>query len=172
MKTLKHCFNILSIIICFTLFNGFLYSNQQGELRSNKYLSVCTDTLPTFVTAYISDDEFSLLLELENGLTETVYSDSTAILQLIEISPDNKWAIVISMPVEIDDGRVETTYQLIDLCNRKMVNDKIKALIYDFVPGNDMYFMSDKSGLYLIYYSSHYDYYGIELISENEKKVP
>ncbi|ASB49078.1 hypothetical protein [Alkalitalea saponilacus] len=172
MKILKRCFNISIVIICIIGFNQIPIFSQEEITRPNTFVSVCTDTITLFDTAYISHDEHSLVLKPDSGIIETAYRDTSSVLQLIEISPDNKWAIIISMPAEIDDGRMETTYQLIDLCNRKMVNDELKTVVKDFVPGNDMFFLSESTRIYLIYYSSYFDYYGIELISERGQTVP
>ncbi len=48
-----------------------------------------------------------------------IYHDPQSVLQLIDVSADNKWAIVISMPAELGEGRVETYYQLINIPDRK-----------------------------------------------------
>ncbi len=45
------------------------------------------------------------------------------------MSADNKWAIVISMPAEFGEGRVETYYQLINIPDWKTVNNEIEEMV-------------------------------------------
>ena len=71
-------------------------------------------------SVYLSENENTLLVNKGSK----AYEAKNSVLQLIETSKDMSWAIVISMPDELD-GRAETTYELIDLIGRKAITEKI-----------------------------------------------
>ena len=92
-----------------------------------------------------------------------VIEDSEAVLQLIDVSANNKWAILISMPAEIE-GRVETFYLLVDLVNKVIVNNQLEKCTGKYISGNEMYFETNEIGrIDLIYIGNDYEYHKIEL---------
>ncbi|MBN2425713.1 MAG: hypothetical protein JXR46_13835 [Calditrichaceae bacterium] len=112
---------------------------------------------------YLNDKENILLVDETDKKRLTVYSDSSSVLQIIEISDDNKWAILISMPAEIE-GRVETIYLLTDLVNKRIVNTQLEQYTGNYISGNDMHFSSGDNGrIYLIYTGSDFEDHSIEL---------
>jgi len=62
----------------------------------------------TIKNVYINQAENSLLADDNQNQGMVIYHDPQSVLQLIDVSADNKWAIVISMPAELGEGRVET----------------------------------------------------------------
>jgi hypothetical protein len=79
------------------------------------------------------------------------YRDTLSVLQLIEVTQDKKWAIVISMPAEIE-GRVETYYLLLDLLNRELVNAQLEKYTGSYISGSMIYFETGENNRqYLIY---------------------
>ena len=67
------------------------------------------------------------------------------------------------MPAEVD-GRAETSYLLFDLFNRVMVNSQLEKSAGNYLPGNEIYFESDESGVtYLTHFAKDGEYHKIEL---------
>jgi len=101
--------------------------------------------------AYLNADENTLLIDTSEKKEIIAFYDPDALLQIIEISEDKKWAILLSMPSTIE-GRAETVYLLIDLPGRKMMNPQLEKLTGHFITGNAMYFETGRNGqLYLVY---------------------
>jgi hypothetical protein len=98
---------------------------------------------------YVSEDENTLLVDSEEQNAVEVYDESGSVLQIVEISPDNRWAIVISMPGEAS-GRVETQYLIMDLMNREEISREIENMIPDYMAGDPVYFESENGRNYLI----------------------
>ena len=143
----------------------------------NKYDDVCISELffndrfisPQLQTAnpvdkiYLNTAENALLLDNSVHQGKVVYSDTLSILQIIEVSENKKWVILISMPAEVE-GRAETSYLLFDLFNRVMVNSQLKKSAGNYLPGNEIYFDSDESGrTYLTHFAKDGEYHKIEL---------
>lgn len=97
---------------------------------------------------FVNDTENAILAEVDGGKEIEIFSDPSSVLQLIEVSSNKKWAVVISMPAEID-GRSETKYLLIDITKGETINVKIGAL-----SGGIMYFEKPWAGLETLIYSS------------------
>lgn len=127
---------------------------------SQNFISSLSST-PQPVKIYLNAKENALLIDDNNQQGITVYSDTSSVLQLIEVSPDKKWAIVISMPVEVE-GRAETTYLLMNLSTRETANQQLEKCTGNYLPGNEMYFNTDKDGqLLLTYRAKDNEYYTI-----------
>ena len=143
----------------------------------NKYDDVCISELffnDCFISpplrianpaekVYLNTAENALLLDNSIQQGVVVYSDILSVMQIIEVSENKKWAILISMPAE-NEGRAETSYLLFDLFNKVMVNSQLEKSIGNYLPGNEIYFDSDESGLtYLTYLAKDGEYHKIEL---------
>ncbi|MFO7933729.1 MAG: hypothetical protein R6U78_06580 [Bacteroidales bacterium] len=100
-------------------------------------------------SVYVSEDENILLVDTEEQNAVAVYDGNGSILQIIEITGDNRWAIVISMPGEAP-GRVETQYLIIDLMNGEDISHKIENLIPEYTAGEPVYFESENERNYLV----------------------
>jgi len=112
---------------------------------------------------YLNAAENELLLDNSVQQGEVVYRDTSSVLQIMEVSDNKKWAIIISMPAEIE-GRAETSYLLFDLVNKKMLNSQLERYTGSYFPGNAMYFESGGSGrIYLTYLAKDGEYSKIEL---------
>lgn len=90
---------------------------------------------------FVNDDENAILAVIVDDKEIEVYSDPASVLQLAEVSKNKKWAIIISMPAEIE-GRAETEYFLIDVTKGQVLNENIGAL-----SGGMMYFGKPWAGL-------------------------
>ncbi len=88
---------------------------------------------------YLNSTGNALLMDDKTNSEIVVYSDSLSILQIIEISNDKKWAILISMPAEIE-GRAQTEYLLIDLINKKVLNPQLEKMWKSYVSGSALFF--------------------------------
>ena len=112
---------------------------------------------------YLNTAENALLLDNSVQQGKLVYSDTLSILQIMEVSENKKWAILISMPAE-NEGRAETSYLIFDLLNKAMVNGQLEKSIGNYMPGNEIYFDSGESGrTYLTYFAKDGEYHKIEL---------
>jgi len=79
------------------------------------------------VNVYMDEDENTLLVDTEGQKAVAVHDENESVLQIVDVTGDNRWAIVISMPGEAP-GRVETQYRVIDLMNREEIYQKIKDI--------------------------------------------
>ncbi len=128
----------------------------------------CTLNSSTLLTpiknVYVNQAENSLLADDNQNQGMVIYHDPESVLQLIEVSADNKWAIVLSMPAELGEGRTETYYQLVNIPDRKMANYEIEECRADYLPGSELFFETDTEGQLMLKYRAHDDeYYGIVL---------
>jgi hypothetical protein len=113
---------------------------------------------------YVNQAENSLLADDDQNRGIVIYRDPLSVLQLIDLSTDNKWAIVISMPAEVGEGRVETFYQLVNIPDRKIVNDEIEECTGNYLPGSELFFETNANGqLMLKYMANDGEYYSIVL---------
>ncbi len=127
------------------------------------FVSLHRQTANLIEKAYLNTAENALLVDDSAHRGEVVYSDTSSVLQLMETSDNKKWGIIITMPAEIE-GRVETSYLLFDLSNKKMVNSQLARYTGSYLPGNEMYFESSGSGrIYLTYLAKDGEYNKIEL---------
>ena len=127
------------------------------------FVSLHRQTANLIEKVYLNAAENKLLLGDSIHSGKVIYSDPLSVLQLMEISDNKKWAIIISMPAEIE-GRAETSYLLFDLSNKKMVNSQLERCTGSYLPGNEMYFESSGSGrIYLTYLTKDGEYNKIEL---------
>jgi hypothetical protein len=118
---------------------------------------------PEVKKVYLNADENALLKDDNDHIGTVVYADPHSVLQVLEVSENNKWAILISMPAETQ-GRVETLYLLVDLLNNRIVNSKIGKIAKDYISGSPMYFDAGPNGLlYLIYSATNGEFRKIEL---------
>lgn len=96
-------------------------------------------------SVYLSENENTLLVNKGSK----AYEGKNSVLQIIETSKDMSWAIVISMPDELD-GRVETTYELIDLIGRKAITEKLQEINASFQKGAPIWFIENNKGTFLV----------------------
>jgi len=113
---------------------------------------------------YTNQDENSLLADDDQNQGIVIYHDPLSVLQLIDVSANNKWAIVISMPAEPGEGRVETSYQLVNIPDRKIANNEIEECTGNYLSGSELFFETNTGGqLMLKYMANDGDYYSIVL---------
>ncbi|MGM0381092.1 MAG: NADase-type glycan-binding domain-containing protein [bacterium] len=145
--------------------------------RGSKYDDICISEL-YFNDRFVSGTKFDIppgakisinkaenKLLFQNDLKDTtvVYSDTGAVLQLLEISPDKKWVILILMAARAQ-GRVETNYLLVDMRRRKVVNQQLARTTGDYLPGNPLFFKEGSPGeIILEYLGKKGEYRTIEL---------
>ena len=112
---------------------------------------------------YLNESENALLADDENNKEIVIYSDTLSVLQIIEISKDKRWAIILSMPAAIE-GRTATNYLLFDIINKKKVTPRIEEIAEGYSCGDPIFFeqgMNDT--LYLIYTNKEGRYSKIKL---------
>ncbi len=123
-----------------------------------KYDDICLSEIffnDRFVTAdplppsrigriYLNTDENKLLADIGGEKGVAIFSDTTAVLQIIEQSKNKKWAILISMPAEAGE-RAETTYLLADLLNKKIVNRQLEKCT-GYPAGSELFFEDGNGG--------------------------
>lgn len=130
---------------------------------NNRFLAFHHENSNPILKVYLNKEENSLLLDDKVNQRVVVYTDTSSVLQIIDVSTNKKWAILISMPADIQ-GRVETTYLLADLVNKKIVNAHLEKVTGNYLSGNEMYFESRDDGLLdLIYISKDGKYCRLEL---------
>jgi hypothetical protein len=105
----------------------------QSVYRGSKWNDTCLSELSfTFpksisrklapVRAISTDqDEHSVFLNRTDGTKDILVKDVDSIFQIVEISPDKEWVILIQMPSHPGPGRVETQYLLFNTITSKQV---------------------------------------------------
>lgn len=112
---------------------------------------------------YLNDQENALFIKDSEEKEIKIYEDEYAVLQLMETSENNKWAILIQMPANIE-GRAETNYLLVDLINREVVNSRLEKYTPNFLSGSMIYFEKGRGGRVLLnFISKSGDYEQVEL---------
>lgn len=151
-KYFKYFFSIIVVIVVFLSFNISLNANtdpKEMQISSSDSLAH-SDNIDSIEFSevikdvYIGDSQHSLLID-SGDFKSVAYEDSSAVLQLLEVTKDFKWAIIISMPAEIE-GRAATFYILIDIKNRKNMNEWLVKQTGDYLDGNYMEFRSSENG--------------------------
>ncbi len=104
---------------------------------------------PSIGNVYVNEDENTLLVDTEKQKAVAVYNEQESILQIADITNDNRWAILISMPLETQ-GRIETQYRIIDIMNKEEISNKMECLIPDYIAGEPVYFEQMCGKIYLI----------------------
>jgi hypothetical protein len=68
------------------------------------------------------------------------------------------------MPAEPGEGRVETSYQLVNIPDRKIANNEIEECTGNYLSGSELFFETNTGGqLMLKYMANDGDYYSIVL---------
>jgi hypothetical protein len=131
----------------------------------NKYDDICISEIflndrfvpnrpisfPKIKKVYENAEQNAILLDDSEKNAQMVFKDTSKIIQLLEVSPDKKWAIILTMPNEIE-GRAETIYHLLDLVNRKEITQQVESITGDQI-NLGMTFKTGKYGkLFLDYY--------------------
>ncbi len=112
---------------------------------------------PRKITEYeaikINKQENALIMR-DNQQEIIAYKDPSSVLQLMDISSDSRWAVLISMPAEIQ-GRAETTYLLVNLATRSVVNEQLEKSMPNYQYGDPIDFEYGENGeLYLLFVSN------------------
>ncbi len=115
--------------------------------------------LTSIKNVYINQTENSLLIDDDQNQGIVIYHDSLSVLQLVDVSANNRWAIVISMPAEVGEGRVETFYQLVNIPDRKIVNDEIEECTGNYLSGSELIFETNACGQLMLTYRANDDEY-------------
>ncbi len=125
---------------------------------SEIYFNDCLPSLhthsPTIKSIYLNPEENSLWAENADGKQLPVHKDTDAVFQILDISPDNQWAVLISMPA-LPDGRVETTYLLANTFTQKIVNTRLEDSTGNYMPGTPMFLETGDNGkVHLLYFDN------------------
>lgn len=147
------------------IYNGTKYSD---ICISEIFLNDCLISFHPITTkgvksVYLNSSENSLLVEDDHNKGTVVYSDTWSVLQIVDVSEDKQWAIILSMPAS-NEGRTATTYLLVDLMNKKIVNSRIEEIASNYSWGVPVFFESVNNDiLYLIYANEDGRYSRIKL---------
>jgi len=148
--------------------SGFFISISLDEIyKGTKYQDVCiselffnrpyeaenTTGIKKIERVYTSNDEHSVYIDTENQIETEIYNDKERILSIEQISDNKEWAVAYSEPAKAE-GRVETSYLLFDLINKKEISNEIKLRYKDYVPGSTIYFNQVGEKLFLVYYTA------------------
>lgn len=118
---------------------------------------------PRIQRVYLNRDENTLLLDDRTVKGIIAYCDHSSVLQILEVSKNRDWAILISMPADIQ-GRMETSCLLVDLFNKTVINSQLEEITGTSQMGNSLYFKTGKDGrLYVMYSNNDGKEHGIEL---------
>jgi len=138
-----------------------------GTYPGSKYDDICISEIflndrfvqnrpisfPKIKKVYENAEQNAILLDDSEKNAQVVFKDTSKVVQLLEVSPDKKWAIMLTMPNETE-GRTETIYHLLDLVNREEVTNQIERITRDQIDLG-MTFKTGKYGkLFLDYYES------------------
>ena len=142
MKVLKNFYrNIILLLILLSLpvYSGTAVDSLEHseDIDSIEFTEIIEDV-------YVDESEHSLIID-SGSFKSTAYTDTSAVLQLVEVTKDNRWAILISMPAKIQ-GRVETSYILIDIKNRENMNSFLETETGRYIDGNFMEFIISSDG--------------------------
>jgi len=117
---------------------------------NNCYISPAGKTFDSdIVDVYVDEDENTLMINTDKQDSIAVYNDKGSILQIAGITDDNRWAVLISVPVEAM-GRIETQYRIINLYGREEISGKIEYLYSDYTAGEPVYFEQNNEKNYLV----------------------
>jgi len=108
---------------------------------------------PRIEKVYVNRGQTALLLDDMEEKRKTVFRDTSQIVHLIQVSPDKEWAIITTMPAKIN-GRTETTYHLLDLVNKEIVNKHIERVTGIDVSMGMVFDTNDEGILYLDCYDT------------------
>lgn len=149
MKALKNFYNSIPLLLI--LISLPVYSDTAVDSLEHSDDIDSIEFSEVIEGVYVDKSEHSLIID-SGSFTSCAYRDTTSVLQLIEVTKDFKWAILISMPAEVD-GRAETTYLLIDIENRDMYNGILEKIAENYISGSEIYFNTFKNGKTYLTYS-------------------
>ncbi|MCK5760310.1 MAG: hypothetical protein KAH33_03395 [Candidatus Delongbacteria bacterium] len=130
---------------------------------NDRFITLNSSISDNIKKVYLNSDEDTLYIDTETRKEITVISGGSSFFQIIEVTKDNKWAVLISMPKEIE-GRAATTYHLVDLVNKTIANSQLERTNNNYFPGNSMHFIHlDDQKNYLNYLGKDNEHHKIEL---------
>ena len=120
---------------------------------NDRFVSYQPKSHPRIKKVYENPQQTALLLDDTEKKGKVVFRDTSRIVHLMQVSTDKRWAIIITQPAKIQ-GRAETTYHLLDLVNKKIVNKRIESVTGVDVSMGMVLEDSDDGNLYLDYYDN------------------
>jgi len=137
------------------IYNGTRYSD---ICISEIFLNDCLNSFHPITTkgvksVYLNMSEDSLLVDDEHNKGTVVYRDTLSVLQIVEVSEDKRWAVLLSMPAS-NKGRAATTYLLVDLLNRKIANSKIEEIAENYIWGIPVFFETGENDILYLNYAN------------------
>ena len=98
---------------------------------------------------YLNEEGNTLLADIEKQNTSIVFTDKESILEIIGLTPDKRWAILISIPRE-SEGRVETLDRIIDVVGQEDISQKVADLFPNHNAGGFVHFEEEDGKNYII----------------------
>lgn len=119
----------------------------------DRFVSYKPKSYPQIKKVYENLEQNALLLDDTEKRGKVVFRDTSQVVHLMQVSPDKRWAILLTQPAKIQ-GRVETTYHLVDLVNKEIVNKRIESITGVDVSMGMVFETPDEGNLYLDYYDN------------------
>ena len=122
--------------------------------HGDKYNDTCISEISTEMQkksidvkdVYLNDADNTILMDTQTDKKIVLDSSSDSVFQLLEISPDKQWVIVIKMPAETGDSRVETSYMLYNTRFKVRVAPELLGPdvgdLYDFTQKGDITYLN------------------------------
>ena len=106
------------------------------------------------------EGEYSLYIDYRDGQRVTIYKDKSSVFTMLDWDKDSNWAILhyVKKSETAINSRVEESILLIDLENKKVINDKLKKYT-----GNSIYSALLEKGKYENTLLDIFETYKIEL---------
>ena len=142
MKVLRNFYRtalLIMLLLSLPAYSGTVVDSLEhsDDINSIEFTEVIKDV-------FVDESEHNLIID-SDSFTSAAYRDTSAVLQLIEVTKDFRWAILISMPADIE-GRAETLYILIDIKNRENMNSWLETETGRYLDGNYMEFKTSSDG--------------------------
>lgn len=121
-----------------------------GDKYNDTCISEIDTAMPeentTVTNVYLNDAENTIFMDTKTDKGIILDGVQDAFFQLVELSPDKQWVIVIKMPAEAGGSRVETTYLLYNTMLKMRFTPELLGPdvsdLYDFTQKGDIIYLN------------------------------
>jgi len=114
------------------------------------YISDLPIIYPGVKDVYTSENESAVFINDSKNNQIKVLEDKQSVFQVIDTSADHKWIVLIKMPAEVGQGRVDTEYILLNTYAGKIENSNLENVAGGPIHG-PFFLKKDKDSLFLEY---------------------
>ena len=114
------------------------------------YISSLPIIYPDVTDVYTSKDESAVFIIDSKNNQIKVLEDKQTVFQVIDTSADHKWVVLIKMPAEVGQSRVDTEYILLNTYAGKIENSNLEKAAGGPIHG-PFFFKINKDSLFLEY---------------------